>query len=72
MGKETSTVLQPSKDEVAMVKILATGATNNEIASKLNLELTKVISNLYILRIKYGCKNSIELVAVFLREGFID
>lgn len=72
MGKETSTVLQPSKDDVEIVKLLATGATNNEIARKLNLELTKVISNLYVLRIKYNCKNSIELVAVFLREGFID
>lgn len=72
MGKENTTVLQPSKDEVAMVKLLSTGVSNNEIASKLGIELTKVISNLYVLRIKYSCKNSIELVAVFLREGFID
>lgn len=72
MGKEITTVFQPSKDEIAMVKLLASGATNNEIATKLNLELTKVISNLYGLRIKCNCKNSIELAALFLREGFID
>lgn len=72
MGKEITTTFQPSKEEIAIVKLLASGATNNEIATKLDIDVTKIISGLYSLRIKYNCKNSIELTALFLREKLIN
>jgi len=71
-AKNTTIILPPpNKEDTAMVKLLSEGMSNQDMAVTLNVKQHELISSLYVLRLKYNCKNSIELVALFLREGFI-
>jgi len=72
MGNKNNTILQPDKNEVAMVKLLAAGMTGEDVCIALKIKPHDLGFSLSVLRSKYNCKNSTELVAVFLREGFID
>jgi len=72
-AKNTTIILPPpDKEDVAMIKLLSQGMSNKDMAVALKVKEHEIISSLYVLRLKYNCQNSVELVAVFLREGFID
>ena len=72
-AKSTTIILPPpGKEDTAIVKLLSQGMSNNDMAVSLKVKEHEIISSLYVLRLKYNCKNSTELVALFLREGFIN
>jgi DNA-binding CsgD family transcriptional regulator len=65
-------VLQPTESEKEWVRLLATGEKANDVAQKLNLNKNTFAYHLRFLRTKYNCKNTRQLVSLFLRNRFID
>ncbi len=58
--------------EVALIELLANGATRREAAEKLGISVRTVEGRLDRLRAKMGCKTSYELVALFVRCQTVD
>ena len=72
MKTKTITASPPSKEEIKMVELLADGKSGAEISEEMGLSINKVSFDLTVLRSKYDCGNSTELVAYFLRNKLID
>lgn len=72
MKTKTLTVSPPSKEELKMVEMLADGKSGADIAEVLGVTINKISFDLTVLRSKYDCDNSTELVAYFLRNKLID
>ncbi len=62
---------RPSAREVEVLELVASGATNEEIAARLFLSLKTVESHLRRLFDRYGVMNRTELAVLALREGWI-
>lgn len=63
--------VSPTEKEREWVKRLADGATYKELSIENDLSKNALAYKLTALREKFGCKNSGELIAVFLRNGLI-
>lgn len=70
---ESNTVQIPTATEmdIKLVTMLADGLKGNQIAAVLNMNENTLAFNLKVLRGKFGCKNSLNLVAFFLRNNLI-
>lgn len=64
-------VRRPSDREIEVLGLVASGATNEEIAERLVLSLKTVESHLRRLFDRYGVMNRTELAVLALREGWI-
>ena len=62
---------RPSDREIEVLRLVAGGATNEEIALRLVLSLKTVESHLRRLFDRYGVMNRTELAVLALREGWI-
>ena len=62
---------RPSDREIQVIALVASGATNAEIATDLTLSLKTVESHLNRLFDRYGAMNRTELAVLALREGWI-
>lgn len=74
-GMKEKTIVRyptPTNDEKEMVRLLADGMKGNKMANALKINENTLAFNLAVLRGKYDCKNSIQLVAFFLRNKLID
>lgn len=73
---ETQTTTQevpvPTETERQWVRLLASGDRAVEVAQRLNLNKNTFAYHLRFLRTKYNCKNTRQLVSLFLRNNFID
>lgn len=72
MNKKVEPIPTPTNDEVGIVKMLSNGAKGEDIEKGFGLQKHELSLALTILRSKYGCKNSTELVAFFIRNKLID
>lgn len=63
---------RPSEREIEVLRLVAGGATNEEIAGRLFLSLKTVESHLRRLFDRYGVMNRTELAVLALREGWIE
>jgi DNA-binding CsgD family transcriptional regulator len=68
----TTELLQPTDSEREWVRLLAAGEKANDVAQRLNLNKNTFAYHLRFLRTKYNCKNTRQLVSLFLRNRFID
>lgn len=68
----TQEVPVPTESEREWVRLLATGDRAVEVAQRLNLNKNTFAYHLRFLRTKYNCKNTRQLVSLFLRNRFID
>jgi len=68
----TQEIPTPTETEKEWVRLLATGDKAVEVAQKLNLNKNTFAYHLRFLRTKYACKNTRQLVSLFLRNSFID
>jgi DNA-binding CsgD family transcriptional regulator len=62
----------PTRREVEVVRLVAAGRTNDEIARELALSLKTVESHLRRLFDRYGVANRTELAVLAIREGWVD
>ncbi len=62
---------RPSDREIQVLALVASGATNGDIAADLTLSLKTVESHLNRLFDRYGAMNRTELAVLALREGWI-
>jgi len=60
-----------SKREVQIIKLIAEGCDTNEIAERLFISILTVKSHRKNILSKSACKNSVELVARGISEGWI-
>lgn len=63
---------RPSEREIEVLRLVAGGASNEEIAGRLFLSLKTVESHLRRLFDRYGVMNRTELAVLALREGWIE
>jgi DNA-binding NarL/FixJ family response regulator len=63
---------RPSNREIEVLTLVASGATNGDIAAGLTLSLKTVESHLNRLFDRYGAMNRTELAVLALREGWVD
>jgi DNA-binding NarL/FixJ family response regulator len=63
---------RPSDREIQVLSLVASGATNGDIAADLTLSLKTVESHLNRLFDRYGAMNRTELAVLALREGWIE
>ena len=63
---------RPTERELEVVKLVASGSGNEEIAERLVLSLKTVESHLRRLFNRYGVMNRTELAVLALREGWVD
>jgi DNA-binding CsgD family transcriptional regulator len=61
-----------SNEEKQIVRLLLSGKKTEEIAKVVGIKPENIATKLREIRIKYGCKNSVELAGYFLREGIIN
>lgn len=61
----------PSDSELAWVKELAAGTSNEDSAEKFGLNKNTFAFRIAELRRKYGCKNTTQLVVLFKDKGLI-
>jgi DNA-binding NarL/FixJ family response regulator len=62
---------RPSEREMDVLRLVASGATNEEVAQQLVLSLKTVESHLRRLFDRYGVMNRTELVVLAMREGWV-
>jgi hypothetical protein len=55
-----------------LIKLLSNGYTLKSIVKRLKTTMQLASVRLLVLKQRTGCKSNIELVALFLREGFIN
>ena len=72
MRRVQGTPRRPSDREVEVLRLVASGATNEEIRERLGLSLKTVESHLHRLFDRYGAVNRTELAVLALREGWIE
>ena len=63
--------IQITPDEKTIVSRLAKGEKAEDIAADLSIASGTFANTMKAIRAKYGVKNTVELVAYFLREGII-
>jgi DNA-binding NarL/FixJ family response regulator len=63
---------RPSDREIEVLRLVASGATNEEIGAGLALSLKTVESHLHRLFDRYGAMNRTELAVLALREGWVE
>lgn len=69
---ETYTPPLPSEEEVKWVRLLATGEKAKGVAEKLGLNKNTFAYKLQLLRAKFNCKNTTQLVSYFITNKYID
>lgn len=69
--KATTGIDKPTQREVEMVKMIAAGTTGEEMAESIGTTVSKMNIELMALRLRYGCRNSAQLVAVFYENKFL-
>jgi DNA-binding NarL/FixJ family response regulator len=62
----------PSEEEVKWVKLLATGEKAKGVAEKLGLNKNTFAYKLQLLRAKFNCKNTTQLVSYFITNKYMD
>ena len=62
----------PTEEEVKWVRLLATGEKAKGVAEKLGLNKNTFAYRLQLLRAKFNCKNTTQLVSYFLTNKYID
>ncbi len=67
-----SAARRPSERELDVLRLVSSGATNEEIAERLVLSLKTVESHLRRMFDRYGVMNRTELAVLALREGWIE
>lgn len=68
----TATIPEPTEQDVKIVTLVASGMKHEDIADELETTTNTLAMALAVVRQKYNCKNSAEMVAFFLRNGLID
>jgi DNA-binding NarL/FixJ family response regulator len=63
---------RPSDREIQVLDLVASGATNGDIAERLTLSLKTVESHLNRLFDRYGAMNRTDLAVLALRQGWIE
>lgn len=61
-----------TQEEKKWVKMLADGMTAQEISGELDINQNTFSGNINLMRIRLGCKNTTNLVALFLRNKLIE
>lgn len=64
--------IPPTEEEKQIVLLLASGKESYKVAEELGVNKNTFAFRLKVLRSFYGCKNSAQLIALFLRNKFID
>lgn len=64
--------VSPTKEDKELVQKLAEGMTGQELADAMDLNVNNLAFMLSNLRVKFGCKNTLSLVVLFLRNKFIE
>lgn len=54
-----------------MLTMLADGATAIEIAQKLHKSPRTIEARIGLIRVAFECRNTVQLIAVLIREGWI-
>jgi DNA-binding NarL/FixJ family response regulator len=62
----------PTDEEISWVTLLATGEKAKGVAEKLGLNKNTFAYKLQLLRAKFNCKNTAQLISYFLRNKYID
>ena len=62
----------PTEEEKQIVTLLASGKESYKIAEELGVNKNTFAFRLKVLRSVYDCNNSAQLIALFLRNKFID
>lgn len=62
----------PTESEIRTIELLSQGQTRSEIAEELHCSTRTIDSKVYRMQNKYGAKNTIHLVIIFVAEGWID
>jgi DNA-binding CsgD family transcriptional regulator len=70
-GRSRSDLRRPSDREIDVIALVATGASNEQIATELVLSLKTVESHLRRLFSRYDLTNRTELAVLAVREGWI-
>lgn len=71
MKQNISIIHTPTKEEKAIVSMLANGEKGNHVAEKIGVTESVLASKLATIRYRYKVRNSTELVAKFIRAGVI-
>jgi DNA-binding NarL/FixJ family response regulator len=62
----------PTEEEISWVRLLATGEKAKGVAEKLGLNKNTFAYRLQLLRAKFNCKNTTQLVSYFITNKYID
>jgi DNA-binding NarL/FixJ family response regulator len=62
---------QPSDRELAILRLLADGATTDEVAAAVHLAPKTVKNNLHALTVRVYARNRTHLVSIAHREGWL-
>jgi len=62
----------PTLEEIKWVSLLATGEKAKGVAEKLGLNKNTFAYKLQLLRAKFNCKNTTQLVSYFITNKYID
>lgn len=72
MSKKIEVVAIATDEDKELVRLLADGNSGSKIAELLKSNENTVAFNLSVIRKKFNCRNSISLVAYFLRNKIIE
>lgn len=61
----------PSEEEKDIVLCLSNGMRGKDVEEKFGVNKNTMAFRLALMRTKYHCENSTQMVALFLRNGFI-
>jgi len=62
----------PTESEIRTVKLLSQGLTRTEVANILHCSLRTIDSKIYRMQSKFGAKNTIHLIIIFVAEKWIE
>jgi len=62
----------PTPEEINWVSLLATGEKANKVAERVGLNKNTFAYKLQLLRAKFNCKNTTQLVSYFITNKYID
>ena len=62
----------PTKKDKQIITMLKNGMNGEEVADKIGVNKNTFAFSLKVLRSKYQCKNTVQLVAFFIENNLID
>ena len=72
METQKAAILLPNKKEKQIIVMLKNGMNGDEIAEKTGVNKNTFAFSLKVLRSKYQCKNTVQLVAFFIENNLLD